>query len=142
MGQATGDEVIKLLDEAIASDAATNNASRAKDLTLRKSRLFLKNGQTEAGLGILDSLIAADAGNLNLYGTATETLLGVKQASLALKYAETGQTLAKKVNDKDRLGYFGELIAATKKQIEAETPPPPPPSETPVEQAPVETPVG
>lgn len=132
IGQATGEDVLKWLDEAIASDAATNNGSRAKDLASRKARLLIKNNQVEEGLHLLDSLIATETGNLNLYGMAAETLLGVKQAQLALKYAETAEALAKKANDKDRMGYFAELIAATKKQIEAETPPSPPAAEVPV----------
>jgi hypothetical protein len=131
IGQATGEDVLKLLDEAIASDAATNNGSRAKDLASRKARLLIKNNQVEEGLRLLDSLIATETGNLNLYGMAAETLLGAKQARLALKYAENGEALAKKANDKDRMGYFAELMAATKKQIEAETPPPPPAAEVP-----------
>jgi tetratricopeptide (TPR) repeat protein len=128
IGQATGEDVLKLLDEAIACDAATNNGSRAKDLASRKARLLIKNNQVEEGLHLLDSLLATETGNLNLYGMAAETLLGAKQAQLALKYAENGEAIAKKANDKDRMGYFAELIAATKKQIAAETPPPSPPA--------------
>jgi hypothetical protein len=55
--------------------------------------------------------------NFRYRGTAAESMLSLRQAARALRFAEEGVTAARQANDRDSEQYLQELAAAAKKQL-------------------------
>lgn len=96
--------------KALDRNAKSNAGKRAIDYRKLLLKVLLSGKRLPEARVELDKLLAEHADNLDLYVFATEELLRFGHKDLAVKYAAAGKQLAAKKNDKDRLGFFEDLL--------------------------------
>jgi hypothetical protein len=103
------------LDAGLKEDCEHNEGRRRNDYELRRAQVHLRAKEPEQAFEVFERLIERSPTNLDLLGRATESMLTAKQKPQATKFAEQGLARAKQHGDRDRVGYFEELLAAARK---------------------------
>jgi tetratricopeptide (TPR) repeat protein len=108
--------ILHYLDLAEKTDQEGNEGKRLNDYTLRRAQTLAKRGEIDKAFETFETLIQRNPNEVKYYGTATESMLGLKQGPRALQFAEQGLAKARSQNNRDSEQYFLELIGAAKKQ--------------------------
>ena len=103
------------LDAGLKEDCEHNEGRRRNDYELRRAQVHLRAKEPEQAFEVFERLIERSPTNLDLLGRATESMLTARQKTQATKFAEQGLARAKQHGDRDRVGYFEELLAAARK---------------------------
>jgi len=111
------DEVLRLLSEAEAADEATNAGQRKDDYSLGRGQALARTGDADGAYTAFREAVSRSPNSLKLYAPAAEAMLGRKQGTKALEFAEAGLRQARSQNNRDAEQQFLELVAAAKKQI-------------------------
>jgi predicted Zn-dependent protease len=114
--QADWDAAIRHVEEGLKVDAEGNQSQRRNDYELRRGQLLAKKGDAEKASEAFQVLIDRVPNESKFRGSAAEAMLGLRQGSRALKFAEGGLEAARKAGNRDLEAYFQELVAAAKKQ--------------------------
>jgi predicted Zn-dependent protease len=109
------DEVLRLLDEGEKADAATNAGVRAIDYALGRGQALARSGKPDEAYAVFREAITRSPNELKLYAPAAEAMLGRKQGSRALEFAEQGLKVARAQNNRDAEQQFLELVGAARK---------------------------
>jgi tetratricopeptide (TPR) repeat protein len=109
------DEVLRLLTEAEAADAATNGGNRRNDYALARGQALARSGDVAGAYGVFSEAIGRTPKELRLYAPAAEAMLGRKDGAKALEFAEQGLKEARAQNNRDGEQQFLELTAAARK---------------------------
>ena len=110
------DEVLTLLSHAEEADAATNAGQRKDDFALGRGQALARKGDADGAYAAFREAIQRSPTALKLYAPAAEAMLGRKQGTKALEFAEQGLKQARTQNNRDAEQQFLELVAAAKKQ--------------------------
>lgn len=103
------------LDEALKEDQTRRNGARQMDLEMLRARLLLGAREGKPAYEVLVRLIQKQPSNLDLLGTAAEGMLKVGMRPQAAQFADHGLAHARAKGDKNRVGYFQDLLAAAKR---------------------------
>src|SRR5262249_4927568 len=114
--QADWDAALRHVDEGLKTDSERNQGQRRSDYELRRGQLLAKKGDAEKASDSFQALIDRVPTEPKYRGSAAEAMLGLRQGSRALKFAEGGLEAARKAGNRDLEAYFQELVAAAKKQ--------------------------
>ncbi len=114
--QADWDAALRHVDDGLKTDAERNQGQRRNDYELRRGQLLAKKGDAANASEAFQALIDRVPAEPKYRGSAAEAMLGLRQGSRALKFAEGGLEAARKVGNRDLEAYFQELVAAAKKQ--------------------------
>jgi tetratricopeptide (TPR) repeat protein len=109
------DKLMELLVAGEQADAATNDSRRKDQYTLTRGQALARTGDSEGAYAVFKDAIDRSPNSLSLYAPATEAMLGRKQGSRALEFAELGLKQARAQNNRDAEQQFLELVAAAKK---------------------------
>jgi tetratricopeptide (TPR) repeat protein len=109
------EEALAHVESGERQDCEHNEGRRRNDYEFQKARVLLKQGQGEAARDVLVSLTERTPSDLELLGKATEMMLSARRGGDAAKFAEKGLARAKQSTDRDRVGYFEELLAAARR---------------------------
>ena len=109
-------EALELIDAGEKSDCENNEGRRRNDFELRRGQVLAKLGDSEQARAVFERLMERVPAELRFCGSATEAMLGAKQAQAALQFAERGLAKAREKKDRDSEQYFMELAAAARKQ--------------------------
>jgi hypothetical protein len=107
---------LEYVDEGEKVDCEHNEGRRRNDYELRRAQVLAKSGDGDGARDVLERLIARAPNELRYCGTAAESMLSLKQAAAALRFAEQGLAQARQKNDRESEQYFLELVGAAKKQ--------------------------
>ena len=110
------DAALQYVDEGEKSDCEQNQGRRRNDYELRRGQVLSKRREVDSARDVFERLIERAPSELRYRGTAAESMLSMKQASVALRFAEQGLAKAREQNDRDSERYFLELVAAARKQ--------------------------
>jgi tetratricopeptide (TPR) repeat protein len=110
------DAALDLVNEGEKADCENNEGHRRNDYELRRAQVHVKRGEADAAHDVFQRLVERVPENLRFRGQAAEAMLGLKQGSRALRFAEEGVAAARKANDRDNEQYLMELLSAAKKQ--------------------------
>jgi tetratricopeptide (TPR) repeat protein len=110
------DAALQYVDEGEKSDCEQNEGRRRNDYELRRGQVLSKRSEVDSARDVFERLIERAPSELRYRGAAAESMLSIKQASAALRFAEQGLAKAREQNDRDSEQYFLELVAAARKQ--------------------------
>lgn len=110
------DAALKLIDAGLLADRSANDSKREIDYETRRGQLQAKRGDGGAAIETFERILGKEPGNLKAAGSASEALLGAKNAAAALQFAERGLAQAREQNNRDMEGYFLELSYAARRQ--------------------------
>jgi hypothetical protein len=110
------DAALGLVDEGEQADCEANQGRRRNDYELRRGRLLAKAGHAEQARDTFQRLVDRVPDDVQVAGSAAESMLGAKRPADALRFAEHGLSRARAQNNRDSEGYFVELVEAAKKQ--------------------------
>jgi predicted Zn-dependent protease len=113
--QGQTDEALSLVEAGLKHDCEQNEGRRRNDYEFREAQVLLKAGEVDRAHDTFCRLIARIPSNLDVLGRATESMLSAKRPQQAAGFALQGLQQAKKQGDRDRIGYFEELLAASRK---------------------------
>jgi tetratricopeptide (TPR) repeat protein len=103
------------VDAGLQYDCEHNEGRRRNDYELRRARLYLESKEPEQAFVAFRALVERTPSNLDALGAAAEAMLSVKERARAVQFAELGLNQAKQKGDRDRIGYFQELLVAAKR---------------------------
>ena len=109
------EQAIQYLEKGMQADKTSNQERRRFDYELLRARVFASCQQARKAYETYVQLLHNHPGNLDLLGTATETMLKAGMRPQALQFAENGILQARAKGDRDRLAYFQELLAVAKR---------------------------
>lgn len=109
------DGALDLVNEGEKADCEQNEGRRRNDYELRRGQLQVKRGELDQAADVFQRLIDRAPDELRYRGTAAEAMLGARQGTKALGFAEGGLARARMKNNRDSEQYFLELVAAAKK---------------------------
>ncbi len=101
------------LQEGLHYDCEHNQGRRRNDYELRRARIHLRANQTEIAYDVFARLVQRTPTDLELLGQAAEAMLSARMAHHARTFAEQGLARSREKGDRDRAGYFEELLAAS-----------------------------
>jgi tetratricopeptide (TPR) repeat protein len=116
MGEGDTEAALDYLNQGLKADCEGNAGRRRNDYELRRGQLHAKRGEVDEAQGAFERLIERAPSELRYRGSAAETMLGLKQPTRALRFAEQGLAKAVEKNDRDSEEYFKELVNAARKQ--------------------------
>jgi hypothetical protein len=108
-------DALDLIDRGLKHDCEHNEGRRRNEYELKRAQVFLKAKQPDEAHGVFQKLLERIPSNLDVLGTATEGMLSARKGPYAVTFAEQGVRQAKAKGDRDRVGYFEELLAAAKR---------------------------
>ncbi len=111
------DRVEALIEAGEKVDQLHQQSKHALDYSIRRGQLLAKRGAAEQAYSSFQATLASDPEDLRHYGTASETMLSLRNGNGALAFAEQGLAAARQQNNRDSEGYFLELIEAAKRQM-------------------------
>jgi tetratricopeptide (TPR) repeat protein len=109
------EEALGLVEAGMKHDCEHNEGRRRNDYDLRGAQIHLKAGQPEQAHLAFSRLVERLPSDFDLLGKASEGMLRANRRAEAAEFAEKGVAAARAKGDKDRLGYFEELLAAAKR---------------------------
>ncbi len=109
------DEALDLVNGGERYDCENNEGKRQSDFELRRAQVLVKRREADQAFEVFERMLQRNPDNQKVRGTATESMLTLKQPARALKLAEEGLAKARQKGDRDSEGYFQELLAAAKK---------------------------
>ncbi len=101
------------VNEGLRYDCEHNEGRRRNEYELRRARIHLRAREPELAHEAFTRLVQRDPTNLDLLGQAAEAMLSARLPHHAKAFAERGLAGAREKGDRDRAGYFAELLAAT-----------------------------
>lgn len=108
-------DALGLVDAGEKHDCEHNEGRRRGDYEMRRAQVHLKAGEPDQAHDVFNRMLQRTPSDLELLGKATEAMLSAKRPQQAAEFAEKGLTQAKTKGDRDRAGYFQELLAAAKR---------------------------
>ena len=108
------DQAAKWLEAGSNEDDKANAGRRNRDYRLRQAQLHIRAAQPEEAHRIYTQLAEKTPGDMDVLGTATEAMLSAGMPDRAARFAQQGLDQAKAKGDRDRVGYFEELLSAAK----------------------------
>jgi tetratricopeptide (TPR) repeat protein len=103
------------LDAGLKHDCEHNEGRRRNEYELRRAQVHLSAGEPEIAQDVFTRLVQRVPSDLDLLGKATEAMLSAKRLGDAATFAEQGLKTARQKGDRDRVGYFEELLAAARR---------------------------
>jgi tetratricopeptide (TPR) repeat protein len=110
-------EVLRLLAAAEEADNATNNGHRQNNLALVRAQTLARSGDVAGAYSAFKDAMTRAPKDMRFYAPAAEAMLGKKEASKALEFAEMGLKEARSQNNRDAEQQMLELVEAAKKQV-------------------------
>lgn len=107
--------VLRVLEEGEQADVATNEGRHRDDYALARGKALAKSGDADGAYNVFKEAITRSPASLNLYAPAAEAMLGKKQNTKALEFAEMGLKQSRAQQNRDAEQQFLELVAAAKK---------------------------
>ncbi|MFO0937337.1 MAG: SEC-C metal-binding domain-containing protein [Gemmataceae bacterium] len=106
---------VALLTEGAAHDSTHNESKRGADFGRQKGKVLARSGDAAGAAAAFDAVLEAHPDDPRNYIEAAETMLRIKEKSLAARFAEAGLAKAKSLGNRDLEGACQELAAAAKK---------------------------
>jgi hypothetical protein len=96
--------------KALERDAKLNAGKRSIDYRKLRVKVLLAGKRLAEAKLDLDKLLAEKGDDLDLHVFAVEEVLRFGHKEAAAKYAAAGQQAARRQGDRDRLGFFEEIV--------------------------------
>jgi hypothetical protein len=109
------DNALDWLERGLKHDCEQNEGRRRNAYELKRAQVHLKAKQPEEANEVFSRLLERTPSDLDLLGRAAEGMMSAKKGPYAVSYAERGIQQARAKGDRDRVGYFEELLAAAKR---------------------------
>jgi tetratricopeptide (TPR) repeat protein len=108
-------EALALVDAGERYDCEHNEGRRRTDYELRRAQVLLRSGDAAGAFDVYTRLVQRTPADLELLGKAAEAMLSARRMQDAARFADQGLARARQKGDRDRAGYFEELLAAAQK---------------------------
>jgi hypothetical protein len=108
-------DALEALDAGLKDDCEHNEGRRRNDYELLRAKTHLRANDAEQANAVFAGLLQRQPDSLDIIGTAAEAMLKVGAKPFAVTFAEQGVAKAKQKGDRDRIGYFQELLDAARR---------------------------
>ncbi len=118
LSEGNQDASLDYLNAGEKDDCDNNQGRRRHDYELRRGQIHLRRGEIDLSQEVFDRLIACAPDELRFRGSAAEAMLSAQQGARALRFAEEGLAVARRLNNRDSEQHFLELLSAAKKKVQ------------------------